>query len=323
MGKWLRKLLFFTTLCSVVMWTGCEDVLVDDLEGKQLLLVAPGDSVTVVQSNIQFVWETLEDAVTYNLQVVSPTFSGIQSYVLDSVVTGNKLAVLLQPGKYSWRVIASNQASEAISEVRYLEVDTAKSVSDGTVILELPLSNAFKNILANRFQWEVFQTADDYRFEVRRNSETGSMLFAGIVDTNVYDYTFTEQGIFYWGVQAQKQFENPSSFSYRKLTIDTARPAVPALQQPTDQQVISDFPIAFTWSRNTANVISPEFDSLFVFSVNPPDTTFEVAVKLDGVQTYTLDTIANGNYQWYARAYDLAENKGGKSAVRSFTVLHQ
>lgn len=99
-----------------VFFLACDDVFEGDLSLEKLELLAPSDTLTTEINSLTFWWDILEDAQTYNLQIVTPSFTQIENLVMDTLIQTNRLTLSFSPGSYSWRVIARNGWSSSTSD---------------------------------------------------------------------------------------------------------------------------------------------------------------------------------------------------------------
>ena len=90
----------------------CSDVIEPSLIKEEVKLISPvnNDSSSIYTQT--FWWEKVNNAINYNLQIVSPSFENVKVLILDSIITGNKFTCTLQPGKYQWRLRAQNGSSQ-------------------------------------------------------------------------------------------------------------------------------------------------------------------------------------------------------------------
>lgn len=112
------KLVFLMLLLA----GGCRDVFEKDISEKDVVLVAPADSVETIHRTLTFAWEEKEGATGYRLVVVSPSFERAELYLLDTLVDGLRYTVTLEPGEYAWGVRPENSAYEGIYNRRVLTV---------------------------------------------------------------------------------------------------------------------------------------------------------------------------------------------------------
>ncbi len=54
---------------------GCEAIFVDDISTKVINLTAPANNATVQETTVNFLWESVEGAERYQLQVARPGFA--------------------------------------------------------------------------------------------------------------------------------------------------------------------------------------------------------------------------------------------------------
>lgn len=117
----MKKILI--TLTSYILFVSCSQAIEKPLENEEVVLTAP---VNGLQTNLQthtFVWEELNGAVSYKIQIVSPRFDSIARFVTDSLVKQNKITFQLGPGEYQWRVKAvNNSSSSKYSAARNLRI---------------------------------------------------------------------------------------------------------------------------------------------------------------------------------------------------------
>jgi hypothetical protein len=109
MGK---QFLYALLLCLCAQ--GCAEAIEKDLSKKQVTLTAPSDQVVVPDSSaLTFAWDSLEGAIRYKLQVVSPSFDSIVQLYADTTVTGffYTLPLLTVRGRYQWRVMGLNNTT--------------------------------------------------------------------------------------------------------------------------------------------------------------------------------------------------------------------
>lgn len=115
------KIVMPVILC--MFWViGCEDVFEKDLSKKEVVLVAPGDSIRTSYEQQVFVWEEIEGATGYRLIIVSPQFERPERCLLDTLVAGRQFSFTLKPGEYQWRVRPENSAYEGIYSTRTIIV---------------------------------------------------------------------------------------------------------------------------------------------------------------------------------------------------------
>lgn len=127
MGK--IKILLISIICLFVVFS-CDDLIVKDIEGKEILLVSPADSIEVEQINITFLWEDLEGAEKYLLQVATPSFANAASILLDTLLEVNSFSYDFVPGEYEWRLRGENTVSNTAYHYRKMTIRDTITESD-------------------------------------------------------------------------------------------------------------------------------------------------------------------------------------------------
>lgn len=117
----MKNLISFIVGCVFIL-TGCEDIFEKDLTGQPVVLLAPGDSVTMCEPRQLFVWEGVEGATAYRLLVVTPDFRQLQSCLLDTLTPELRYAMELPSGIYTWGIRAENSAWAGVFTYRLLIV---------------------------------------------------------------------------------------------------------------------------------------------------------------------------------------------------------
>jgi len=102
----------------------CKDVI-DEVRiyESSVELLAPEDAVVLNDTNVTFVWNTVDGASEYIIQVATPDFSSPLQIVTDSAVTTNSFSTtLLTTTNYEWRVKAKNSNYETAFSTRSLAI---------------------------------------------------------------------------------------------------------------------------------------------------------------------------------------------------------
>jgi threonine aldolase len=91
----------------------CSQTLERPLENDKVELIAPANNVTTTFRSNTYVWEELEGATKYRLQIASPRFDSIVRFITDTTVSKTNLTLTLDSGRYEWRVKALNNSSSS------------------------------------------------------------------------------------------------------------------------------------------------------------------------------------------------------------------
>ena len=107
----MKKSLFSLLVFLILSFYSCIDIFEKDISDKKIELLAPADNTSTTETSNKFWWSGMDGALWYELQVVTPQFSGITSLKLDTTIENNYFQFSLQPGVYHWRVRALNGSS--------------------------------------------------------------------------------------------------------------------------------------------------------------------------------------------------------------------
>lgn len=302
-------ILLYILIAGMVISSCTKDFVEPDLSKVTVSLLAPADGYETTTLTHVFWWDKVKDVSTYNLQIVSPGFSGIQKLMLDTNLTTNKFTFSLPPGMFEWRVKAYNSSSEGPYSVFSLIIDSTADLSGQTVVLNSPANNLLTNETTNTFQWDTLYSADEYRFQVI-NSSNQTIIDVTLTKDSA-TYTLNE-GTYTWQVRAQNSTSN-SLYSSRTITVDTTAPVVSVQTFPANNDTVNGTD-SLAWSRATTAI----GDSLFIY----PDSLMSTSSFM-GYTTntyYKFTGTINNDYFWRLKSVDAAGNWSPKGTLRKFWV---
>jgi hypothetical protein len=305
---------FFAAVLSftVVLFSGCSDILERDLDGFGVSLIAPPDNHSTSSNVVAFRWEAVPQAAGYRIQIATPNIANAVTFLVDSVITTTSFSFPLPPAAYSWRVRAENANSATGYSERSLVVLESNSLDGLTPILQQPGSNAAVRNASITFSWSALTGAEDYRFEVREGTQTGALVLAQLVEGTTVSLNDLAEGTYSWGVQGQNA-TSTSAFSYRSLRVDRTAPTTPVLLTPAANSTLPNTETTFSW-QSGADLATGTRDSLFILT-----TTQEPVRSLLATSTSYTDSLGTGSYTWFVRTIDDAGN-ASSSAARSLTI---
>lgn len=302
--------------CFVLLFAACDDVFEENISDQSVLLITPQNGAALDNFEVHFVWQEVEDALEYRLQVVEPAFSQVSTFVLDSTIATNEFRFQLSPATYEWRVKALNGSSETEWFTWQFTVDSVPSLGGQTLILQSPADGLWSNELEHDLTWEALAAADDYELEL--TDENNNLITNPIIIADApYTYTFNE-GNYYWAVRARNATSN-TLFSVRALSIDTTTPLPPTLVAPADNSTLNDTLQTYSWTRPSTGEVNPSTitDSIFFHTSTTAGATFGYDVS----NTSVMDSIGPGTWFWRVSSSDAAGNWSGYSNWR--TVILQ
>ena len=297
-----------------MMMFGCTDVLEQDLEGDQVVLLAPADNLITTNVSQVFWWEASDDATGYRIRVVSPSFDSIASLVIDDqIAEGLTYETTLPAGDYQWTVVGTNSFSETTPIIRNLTIldDSTQNLLTQTLLLIGPEDGISQNDSIVSFLWQELEVATNYRVQIAMPDFSNSSFIVEdvIVENDNYETTLAE-GDYEWRVRGENE-TSVTAYSINSFSIDRSVPTAPILNTPNDRDTVSS-PVFLGWSIDE----SSSQDTLYIYS----DSLLSNLVLQIGL-TETSYTFMNGvldRYFWRLRSVDAAGNVSAFSPVRSF-----
>ncbi|SEC19973.1 hypothetical protein SAMN04489761_2357 [Tenacibaculum sp. MAR_2009_124] len=308
----MKKIILFGL--TVLFLVACEAVFVEDISNNYVTLTAPSNNASVKTGTISFLWEPVNEANNYQLQVATPSFTNASQVVLDTTVTTNTFAHKLDAGEYEWRVKAKNSDYETAFEMHALMV-TDSDIANAEAELLLPSDNEITNVVSQKLTWSAVPDATEYRVQIYTPDVQGTLVKDVTVSETEYIYEFSD-GEFTWQVRPQSDTQN-GKYTSRKITIDSKKPNTPENTAPENNHTQTTTTIDFSWTRtDVAGTV--EVDSIYVFTdVNLTQLSF----KAEGTnKTYKKEDLEASTYYWYVKAFDKANNESDNSTTFLVTV---
>ncbi|MEN0005204.1 MAG: hypothetical protein AAF798_13715 [Bacteroidota bacterium] len=316
------KTRLFILLLIITFFAQCADVLVPDISEEEIMLISPGDSLQTLERSLSFTWEELEDATSYELQIVTPSFDAINTVVMDTITESTFISLDLNPGVYEWQVIGVNEAFSTTCCDSYqfiiLEGDN-EDVSNSVIELVAPADGACQMDTSLTFSWEALSGATQYVFQLASSTTFATILEAKELTTTTTSTTLDDEGTYYWRVRAENDFTQTfSDWRTRNFTLDRTAPTVPELTFPLDMDTlfVDMQETDLVWDSSTDAVE----DELAIYDILGADTPIYSLVTTDF--SIDLDTISinlpEGSYFWSVSSIDKAGNQSEEATTRSF-----
>lgn len=303
----------------------CEKIIAEDITAETPVLVLPSVNDTVNQNPVHFKWEEIEGASKYRLEVVSPCFSAISQFPLDTIVTGTDFFFGLDSSQYEMRLTALNGGYESQTTAPVIFWVGVQQVGGGNnVVLNAPVDQSYVNAtFNNQFSWTPVAGATSYEFSLREGTSfsTGSILETqnGIsTSTYIVPSGLLPEGEYSWGVKAYfGSVETP--FATNQLFVDETDPNVAALVAPADLSVDFAGTITFSWANGTdSGTVQSPVTSILEIATDVNFTNIVESEDVDG-STTDVDLLA-GSYFWRVRNEDEAGNTAGASSIYELTL---
>lgn len=311
----------FTAVLFALIVSSCSEIIETSIEDKQVTVIAPGDGVTSPVYGVTFWWNPLDNALRYNLQVVSPDFNNVTVLVLDTMVRSTKFTYTLNPGIYEWRIRAENGSSKTPYLTRKLVVDSA-GLNNQPMLTRSP-SEKFLNSRTVLFSWAPLYGTANYKLEV--DTATGNFAGPLVLDqsvpftSNSYEYNFPSDGRYYWKVKAMNATEESNYSAQKEFIIDTKPPSAPSgLSSPN-----SGKPVQMSWnSSSDENGI--EFYKLYIYKTDSTtlfSSGYPKVISAGSSNSFNEASALTGSkILWRVTSVDHAGNESSFSPYGSFTI---
>ncbi len=278
----------------------------------------PRNGAQLLYNEVTLVWDQVEEATKYHLQVVSPDFISSQKLVYDDWLLDNKIQLNLSSGHYQARIYAANDYMETHADTINFEI-YYNDLNDRIVELIRPINGISTNSTDITFSWSNISANVKYLFVLKEGDwETGNTIESEELNSASTSFNLAE-GNYSWGVKAVDNINgSETNFSIRSFTVDNTPPSTPMLVYPLHQAVVDNYSINFSWNDDspTANENSYIWE---LFKVVENNETLIIAEKTENnSKGYSINT--GGTYRWRVKSIDLAGNASDYSVKWEFTV---
>jgi hypothetical protein len=248
---------------SICLLSSCSDIFEKSIVNSKILIYTPVDSFSNKIYTQQFYWEPVSGATNYRLQIASINHASgkIQSIILDTIMTTNKINVPLNAGQYEWCLRAQNGGSETSYFIRTLYMQQTP-FDQRPMIVTSPNSSitTYSNVVT--FFWESVTGATNYYLEIDSLTDdfTNPTTIQISGSLNQKSTTLNKRGSYNWRMYADSTVINSTSIQskYNSTTLgtiifgmDTA-----SLVSPANNTTLS--PISaqyqFSWSEPTGAI---------------------------------------------------------------------
>ena len=311
-------LYLFLILSLAMALSSCDDIIEPSISKSQVNLEAPADQYTSTSYTINFWWDKVDHALTYHLQVVTPSFASPGSLVLDTIIKSNTFSSTFFPGKYQWSISAENGSSQtSFTPPRNFTV-AATSIKQQSVLLNAPANNSLTNQSAVIFQWGGLYGATQYRLEVDTNNfvNESAVVSNQVVPGQQLNFVFPKDQVYQWRVRAENDTAQAQWSAINFITYDRTPPAQVTLSAPANAATIA-LPVTLQW--NVAATASKyklyvlKSDSTTLYS-----STFPLTLN---TTSYNFNQGNSGDkVYWKVTALDAAGNESVTSKIRSFVL---
>ncbi|MNU72486.1 hypothetical protein D3C71_619520 [compost metagenome] len=328
--KYINKLLLLFISLSLF---GCKDFIEKNISDETPVLILPANQDTIGANPVHIKWEELEGATKYRIEVVSPTFSNIQSYPLDSVVSGTNFYFGLDSAQYEIRITAVNAGfSSKPSSIKRFWVGTSAGNSNSQIPLINPLAGEYFNEdFDGKFEWGPPNSGNvsSFTFELHKTATFAGQQLDNApqlnsVEVQSLDGTQLPDGVYCWGVKAFLTDGSEVNFSKRIFYIDKTVP--PGFAAPTapanNSTVINGSAFSWTVPADQGTIQSPRTSAIQI-ATDPAFTNIVQTVSNLTTNSANVQfSNGSGTYYWRVIVSDVAGNQGA-TPTTYFSVIIQ
>lgn len=294
----------------------CSDFLEKSIADSTPELLSPGDGAQTNVYALTLMWEPLQYALDYRLQIASPSFDSVAFFHADTTMDKTVFNISLVPGTYQWRVKAQNGSSETAYTTRAFMVHEA-ALSIQTVLQLAPMDNFLTAEGVVALGWQQLFSANSYRLQVDTNgfSDEKTVLLERVVEGETASVDLTDERRYHWRVRAENDTAQSRWSAVRRIDVDRTPPAVPSPSAPANQAQVNK-PVTLRWA-GPSDAVSYR---LYVYKSDSSLYSNEFPLRVVGT-SHVFDAGNRGErILWRVRALDRAGNESAYSAWRSFVV---
>ena len=308
----------FFVLSNAAWLCSCKEFIEPSITEQQVHLNAPANNYQSTSYTVNFWWDTVEDALSYRLQVVTPDFQNTVALITDTLIKGNKFSFNLTPGTYQWRLRAENGSTQtAYSGTQSFSV-LFSSIKQQKVQLGAPANNLLTSQGSLAFSWGSLYGATKYRLQIDTNNFTdeNKVVLNQITPSLQSNFVLPKDQLYQWRVRAENDTAQANWSTINTFTYDHTPPEVVNLAAPANSQSIT-LPVTLQWLSATSAVKY----RLYLYK---DDSTTAFNSSFPMLLTTSSYTLTQGNFGerifWKVSALDAAGNESQASAVRSFVL---
>ena len=331
----MKKIVNYTLVvfCVSILIACTKDFIQRDIKNDTVSIIAPADNLNTPSNSVTFWWEELEGAETYNLQIVKPSFDSLIQLLVDTTLTGDKFTYSFTPGKYQWRIKATNGGGSTAYVTRNLYIDTTSNLNLLTVSLVTPAANAVTSNNSVILSWNTLSAATYYQLTITNGAGLVTII-PNLTVTN-YNYTSstavgTEEKI-QWKVKAFNSFSQTINDQVRSFRIDHKVPSASILTYPGLGATVKDSS-SFRWTYGSVKT-DIVLDSLYISTDSVFSSTTQLPVSRTGninnffamnptLSSPTNTLIASPYYWWKIKSVDSVGNVSPASSIYKFKLMN-
>jgi len=305
-------------LLAVSIFSSCDAIIEPSISKKTIQPEAPSDQYQSTSYTVNFWWDEVDHALSYHLQVVTPSFASPGNLVLDTIVQKNTFAFNFNPGNYQWRVLAQNGSSQtAYSNPRSFSV-AATSIKQQSVQLTSPANNLVTNQGSVLLQWSNLYGATKYQLEIDTNNfaNENTAVYNQVIPGQQFSFTFPKDQVYQWRVRAENDTAQAQWSAINVITYDHTPPGAVTLNSPSDGTTLP-LPVNLQWGT----VPGAAKYKLYVYKSDGTTLYSQSFPMVLTSNSYSFNLGNSGDkIYWMVTALDASGNESAASAQRSFIL---
>ena len=283
-------------LLALLLMASCDVLLVKDISGDTIEIIAPSPGSHLTGGSASFSWEPLEQAEHYRLILVSPSFVDISLNFADTLLYENIFrSEYLPSGDYQWRLQAFNSEYKTVVQTMGFSVRTEDDITGKAVNVISPVDGSVSGSADVTFSWEELPGADRYRVIVSSvKNEPGGV----VADTTLTGCVFRQQledGGYSWRLQAMNDnyFTEPRNYIFSVKSSEDISGARVRIISPAKGAEIKGEETVFSWEPLKGA-------ESYRVTVAEPSLAAAKKILTDSVLTGCLmkSELPDGDYQW-------------------------
>ena len=269
------------------------------------MTIAPADNAILNEGMINFNWDALVDATSYQLQIAYPNFDAPIQIVRDTTVTTLAYTTMLEDNDYQWRIKAINDTSETPYTIQsFSVVEDVIDISDQTVVIIAPVDGADIITGTINFNWQSVTGATMYQLQIAYpNFETPIQIIRDEMLTMLSYTTELESNDYEWRIKAindtsETPYTTQSLFVVEEI-IDLSDQTV-VIIAPEDNFETSETMVNLSWEAiEEANLYRIIVTNTTDGSIFLEQTTTDAEITVDFI---------SGTYTWEVRGENESQN---------------
>ena len=204
----MKKSCIFLLVVGLLGLTSCEDIFFEEtLSDDPLVLISPAEALETDTSIVNFSWEFVDGATSYQIQIASPDFTMDSHIVVDETTTDNTFSYGLSVGDFVWRVRPIGDSETGNYTTQSFSVIENPDFTQRSLVIIGVDDDLVSNETTYTLSWDPVTDAVLYRIQVL--DDTNVVLNTYTTTNTTYDIDLSD-GTYLWQIQAEDVNQNLS-----------------------------------------------------------------------------------------------------------------